>query len=151
MSIPKNKFIMANPPLSSRVPSRGIQFHTMGNPQPGTPSAGGNVYNAHYAASAGMVPIQTFMNQFGGGYHPIVQGHGIYQNPGWPAIPQHQSFSGAWAQTPQPRLPFLATLNMPNLSKLMNEPMNHDPLWPPFHQASFGHSKIRRQDWRVSG
>jgi hypothetical protein len=31
----------------------------------------------------------------------------------------------------QPRLPFLATLKMPDLSKLMNEPVSHDPTWPP--------------------
>jgi hypothetical protein len=29
-----------------------------------------------------------------------------------------------------PRLPFLATLNMPDLSKLMNDPVSHDPTWP---------------------
>jgi hypothetical protein len=32
---------------------------------------------------------------------------------------------------PQPCLPFLAMLNFPNLSKLMNEPVCHDPTWPP--------------------
>jgi hypothetical protein len=31
----------------------------------------------------------------------------------------------------QPRLPFLATLNLPDLSKLMNDPVSHDPTWPP--------------------
>jgi hypothetical protein len=31
----------------------------------------------------------------------------------------------------QPTLPFLATLNMPDLSKLMNDPVSHDPTWPP--------------------
>jgi hypothetical protein len=31
----------------------------------------------------------------------------------------------------QPHLPFLATLNMQNFSKLMNEPLSHDPTWPP--------------------
>jgi hypothetical protein len=69
MLILKNAFIMVNPPLS-RVPSGGSQFHTMGNPQPRAPSAGGNVYNPHYTSSVGMVPIQPFMNQFGGGYYP---------------------------------------------------------------------------------
>ena len=29
----------------------------------------------------------------------------------------------------QPRLPFLATLNLPYLSILMNNPMSHDPPW----------------------
>jgi hypothetical protein len=31
---------------------------------------------------------------------------------------------------PQPCLPFLATLNLLELSKLMNKPMSHDPTWP---------------------
>jgi hypothetical protein len=31
----------------------------------------------------------------------------------------------------QPRIPFLATLNLPDLSKLMNDPVIHDPTWPP--------------------
>jgi hypothetical protein len=30
----------------------------------------------------------------------------------------------------QPHLPFLDTLNLPDLSKLMNDPVNHDPTWP---------------------
>jgi hypothetical protein len=28
--------------------------------------------------------------------------------------------------------PFLATINLPYLSKLINDPMCHDPSWPPF-------------------
>jgi hypothetical protein len=31
----------------------------------------------------------------------------------------------------QPRLPFLATVNLPDLSKLMNDPVSHDSTWPP--------------------
>jgi hypothetical protein len=31
----------------------------------------------------------------------------------------------------QPRLPFLAMLNLSDLSKLMNDPVSHDPTWPP--------------------
>jgi hypothetical protein len=31
----------------------------------------------------------------------------------------------------QPRLPFLAMLNIPDLSKLMNGPVSHEPTWPP--------------------
>jgi hypothetical protein len=27
--------------------------------------------------------------------------------------------------------PFLATLNLPDLSRLMNDPVRHDPTWPP--------------------
>jgi hypothetical protein len=31
----------------------------------------------------------------------------------------------------QPCLPFLAMLNLPNLTNFMNEAMRHDPTWPP--------------------
>jgi hypothetical protein len=93
MTIMTNTFIKANPPLSSG----GSQFHAMGNPQPEAPLVEGSVYNPHYVTFAGMMPIQPFMNQFGGRYYPTGQGHGIYQNPGWPTIPQHQYFLGAWA------------------------------------------------------
>jgi hypothetical protein len=30
----------------------------------------------------------------------------------------------------QPRLPFLATLNLPNLVKLMNDLVSQNPTWP---------------------
>jgi hypothetical protein len=32
----------------------------------------------------------------------------------------------------QPHLPFLSTLNFPDLSKMMNDPVCHDSTWPPF-------------------
>jgi hypothetical protein len=65
------------------------------------------------------------------------QGQGFYQNPG-----QQQNFSwqpGA-SQTPgpfypgyqqQPKIPFLATLHLPDLTRLLNDPICHDPHWPP--------------------
>jgi hypothetical protein len=64
-------------------------------------------------------------------------GHGYYQNPG-----QQPKFSlqpGA-NQTPssffpgynqQPKLPFLATLHLPDLTMLLNDPICHDLHWPP--------------------
>jgi hypothetical protein len=33
----------------------------------------------------------------------------------------------------QPRLPFLATLNFPDLCKMVNDPVSHDPTCPPVH------------------
>ena len=33
-------------------------------------------------------------------------------------------------QLNHPRLPFLAMMNLPNLSILMNDPVAHDPAWP---------------------
>jgi hypothetical protein len=71
---------MENLPLTSGVSSGGSQFYGMGNPQHGVPSSGGNIYphmnNPYHvtfssqAASSGMVPLQPFMNQLGGGYYP---------------------------------------------------------------------------------
>ena len=44
-----------------------------------------------------------------------------------PSNPQVGTFT-----TPvRPKLPFLTTLNFPDLSKLINDPLRHDPLWPP--------------------
>jgi hypothetical protein len=65
------------------------------------------------------------------------QGNGFYQNPG-----QQPNFSwqpGA-SKTPgpfypgyqqHPKLPFLATLHLPDLTRLLNDPICHDPRWPP--------------------
>jgi hypothetical protein len=71
------------------------------------------------------------MNQFGGGSYNLGHDHGAYQNPGWGVIPQQKSFSGAWGHIPQPRLPFLSMLNLPKLSRLMNDHVHHDLTCPP--------------------
>jgi hypothetical protein len=67
----------------------------------------------------------------------VGQGHGFYQNPD-----QQPNFSwqpGA-SQTPrpfypgyqqQPKLPFLAMLHLLDLTRLLNDPICHDPRWPP--------------------
>ena len=68
----------------------------------------------HYGAS--MPPC---MGQIGGGNYG--QGHGgnqTYMNQG--AVHRHH----------HPRLPFLATLNLPDLLRLTNDPVAHDPAWP---------------------
>jgi hypothetical protein len=31
---------------------------------------------------------------------------------------------------PQPQMPYLASLNIPDLTKLTNDPISHDPTWP---------------------
>ena len=37
-----------------------------------------------------------------------------------------------WMEFPRtPRLPFLATLNLPDLTKLMNDPIQYNLAWPP--------------------
>jgi hypothetical protein len=71
------------------------------------------------------------MNNPGGRSYNAKKGHGSYKNPIWAAIPQPQYFWGAWGQMSQPRLPFLAMLNLPYLSKLMNDLLCHDTSWPP--------------------
>ena len=60
----------------------------------------------------------------GGGYYG--QGHGIYINHPY----MNQNYQGAWHRLAQPRLPFLATLNLPDLSRLMNDLVSHDLAWP---------------------
>jgi hypothetical protein len=71
VSIPTNTFGMKNPPLSSRFTPRGGQFHTLGNPQPGSNLIGGNFYNPLRNITTGMMPNKPFMNQPGGGsYNP---------------------------------------------------------------------------------
>jgi hypothetical protein len=37
----------------------------------------------------------------------------------------------SWLHNQQPKLPFLATLHLPDLSRLLNDPICHDPHWPP--------------------
>ena len=62
----------------------------------------------------------------GGGYYG--QGHGIYSNQPY----MSQNYQEAWHRLAQPRLPFLATLNLPDLSRLMNNLVSHDLSWPAF-------------------
>jgi hypothetical protein len=81
MPVPTNTFLMEDLLLSSGVSSRGSQFYSMGNPLHGVPSSGGNIYPhlsnpchvafSSQAISSVMMPLQPFMNQFGGGYHPV--------------------------------------------------------------------------------
>ena len=61
----------------------------------------------------------------GGGYYPTSLGHGVNSN--HPYV--NQSYQGAWNQLAQPRLPFLATLNLPDLLRLTNDLVSHDPAW----------------------
>ena len=67
--------------------------------------------------------MQPYTGQMGGGYYG--QGHGIYISQPY----MNQNYQGAWHRPAQPRLPFLATLNLPNLSRLMSDPVSHDPAW----------------------
>jgi hypothetical protein len=133
------------------IPSSGMSFwgnsfHSQWNPRQtsmplpsglawGNPSQSlSNMMNAQHPMSfMGNQPMMSpqMQNPYAG------QGHGFYQNPG-----QQPNFSwqpGA-SQTPgpffpgyqqQPKLPFLATLHLPDLTRLLNDPICHDPRWPP--------------------
>ena len=126
-----NTFGMTNLPLFSGFQPGGVQFHTLVNPQPGSNLAGGIFYNPQQNIPARMMPNPPYMNHPGAGPYNAGQGHGVYSNPRWPLNPQAQSFPGGWGQMSQPHLPFLATLNLPYLSKLMNDPVSQEPTWPP--------------------
>ena len=78
-----------------------------------------------------MMPNPYFTSQPEGGPYNFGQGFGPHQNLRWNAVPNAQSFVGGWGQVSQPRIPFLAMLILPDLSKLMNDSVSHDPSWPP--------------------
>jgi hypothetical protein len=110
----------------------GNPFPGQFNPMPGVfPSQGG---------STGGNPSFPFGNQMGGGFPPFNQGQqGFIPSPGpsmnsfWQPGASYNlgsSFQAANQSISQPRLPFLETLHFPDLSKLMNDPIHHDPSWP---------------------
>ena len=68
--------------------------------------------------------MPPYMGQTGGGYY--VHGHGGYGNQSY----VNQKYQGAWHRPAQPRIPFLVTLNLPDFSRLTNNPLSHDPAWP---------------------
>ena len=57
--------------------------------------------------------------------------HGQAFGPSYNTVPFKQPFMGAYNQAFQPQLPFLSCLNLLDLSKLTNDPLCHDPTWPP--------------------
>jgi hypothetical protein len=64
--------------------------------------------------------------------------HGFYQNPSqqpnfsWkPSANQTVGPFFHGYQQHHPNLPFLETLHFPNLTRLLNDPIFHDPRWPP--------------------
>jgi hypothetical protein len=136
---------MKNPLQSSRFPPGGGQSYTLGNPQPRSNlvgvifhnpqprsnPAGGNFHNPYQNIPAGMMPKPPYMNHPGGGPYNFRQGFGSYRNLGWNAVPNTQFSMGGWGQMSQRYLPFLTTLNLSDLSKLMNDMVIHDPTWPP--------------------
>jgi hypothetical protein len=87
MSVPMNTFPMADLHMSYGVSSGGSYFCSMGNPPHKVPSSGGNIYPhmsnpchvsfSSQVASSVSMPLQPFMNQYGGGYYPAGQGQGV--------------------------------------------------------------------------
>jgi hypothetical protein len=63
-------------------------------------------------------------------------GHGFYQNlgqqPKFSWQPGANQILGSYppVHTQQTKLPFLATLHLLDLSRLLNDPICHDPHWP---------------------
>ena len=67
--------------------------------------------------------MHPYMGQTRGGYYG--QGHGIYSSQPY----MNQTYQGVWHRLTQPRLPFLAMLNLPDLSRLMNDLVSYDSAW----------------------
>jgi hypothetical protein len=98
MPFPTNTFPITDLHLSSSISYGGSQFYIPGYPLHGIPSFGGNLYPhlsnpchdffSLQTFDSVMMPLQTSMNQVGRGYHPVRQGHGVYQNLSWYAIYQ---------------------------------------------------------------
>jgi hypothetical protein len=84
MSVPMNTFPMVDLCLSSSVSFGVIYFYSMGNPPHEVPSSGGTIYPhmsnpCHVTFSSQVdssvsMPLQPFMNQYGGGYYLSRQG-----------------------------------------------------------------------------
>jgi hypothetical protein len=131
---------------SSGMPIWGNFFHNQWNPgQTTMPIPTGLAWGNPSQSPSNTMHAQPSMSFLGN--QPMMsphkqnpyasQGHGFYQNSG-----QQPNFSwqpGA-SQTPgpfcpsyqkQPKLLFLATLHMPYLTRLLNDPIFHDPCWPP--------------------
>jgi hypothetical protein len=133
------------------VPSSGMSiwgnsFHNQWNPEQGAmPMPMGSAWGNPSQSPLNVMHAQPSTSYFGN--QPMMSphtqnpyaghGHGFYQNPD-----QQPNFSwqpGA-SQTPgpffhgyqqhQPKLPFLATLHLPDLTRLLNNPICHDPRWP---------------------
>ena len=67
--------------------------------------------------------MPPYTGQTGGGYYG--HGHGGYGNQSY----VNQNYQGAPHRPAQPRLPFLTTLNLLDLSRLTNDLVSYDPAW----------------------
>ena len=74
--------------------------------------------NPYYSSSP-----QTQFQSFPGTNIPGINAYGGGSSP--------YHFQQNWNTVHPPKIPFLATLNFPNLSKLINDSIRHSPAWPP--------------------
>ena len=102
---------------------KNYQPYGYGYPQPAYSSNYGFVAPHNQGTPHQNASMQPYMGQMGGGYYD--QGHGFYSNQPY----MNQNYQGAWNRPAQPRLPFLATLNLPDLQRLMNDPVSHNLAW----------------------
>jgi hypothetical protein len=124
----------------------GNAFHNQWNPGQATmPLPPGPAWNNPSQSLQNTMNAQNLMSFMGN--QPMMspqmqnpfagQGQGFYPNPGQQP---NSSWQPGASQTPgpfypgyqqQPKLPFLATLHLPDLTRLLNDPIYHDPRWPP--------------------
>lgn len=129
------------PSGASTNPFQALSFRGGHIPSPAS-SLGGGVF-----PSSG-IPLRSMRgaNMYGGAFPPysgFQSSHPFYPSgnnvPGSSAMSSglnihHQSVGKAphnWNSLLQPRPPFLATWNLPDLTKLTNYPVMHLPYWPP--------------------
>jgi hypothetical protein len=146
---------MSNPFTTSVVSVGGNPFQAQWNPMQGSfpsqgMSSGGNPFLGQYNPMQGLVPSQSGL----AGGNPVLPSgirwvevilHLTRANKVLPKYLVHRktltgnlvpvtiqgpSFQAANQSMMQPRLPFLETLHFPDLSKLMNDLIHHDPSWP---------------------
>jgi hypothetical protein len=131
---------------SSGMPIWGNSFHNQWNPDQTTmPIPMGPAWDNSSQSPSNIMHAQQSMSYLGN--QPMMspymqnpyagQGHGFYQNLGqqpkfsWQpgAIQTLGPFFPGYHQ--KPKLPFLADLHLAYLTRLLNDPICHDPRWPP--------------------
>lgn len=154
--------VFSSVPMPSGASTNPFQAFSFGGGHipPPAPSLGGGLFPSSGIPLGGM-PSQGGANMYGGAFPPysgFQSSHPFDPSgsnvPGSSAMSSglniHQSVGQAphnWNSSSQPRLPFLATLNLPDLTKLTNDPVMHLPYWPPV-PATIRYPQIERQGWR---
>lgn len=96
------------------IPQSGSSF---GNPS----ISGGQMFRSNpYYSSSQQAQFQPY---FPGANIPGINAYGGGSNP--------YNFQQNWNSVQPPKIPFLAILNLPDLSKLINDPIRHLSAWPP--------------------